>query len=146
MRTCRFITLGLALTASATALAADPAQKEPVPTKADRSVKTKADELPKSGVNIARKKGGWVNVEGSGARVVVKFFDAEKKPVPPDVERGLARFNYTAKNDVRAPLHREGDTLVTPGIVRAPHVFRVILTLLASGATDAEETLTFKYP
>lgn len=146
MRTRRFITLGLALTASATALAADPAQKGPVPTKADSSVKTKADELPKSGVNIARKKGGWVNVEGSGARVVVKFFDAEKKPVPPDVERGLARFNYTAKNDVRAPLHREGDTLVTTSTVRPPHVFRVFLTLLAPSASDAEETLAFKYP
>jgi hypothetical protein len=149
MRMRRFITLGLVLTTAVTALAADPAQKDTVPIKADKSAKTKADELPKSGVNIARQKGDWLNVEASGARFVVKFFDAEKKPVAPDVERATARFRYAAKSDVnRGVLNREGEALVSPGNVRPPHNFLVTLTLLRGEAESAAatEVYNFKYP
>ena len=53
-------------------------------------VKEKVYELPKTGLNQARPNGGWINVEPQGTRLVVKFFDKEKKPMAPDVARGLA--------------------------------------------------------
>jgi hypothetical protein len=106
----------------------------------------KVYELPKSGQNISRQKGGWINAEAVGTRLVLKFFDSEKKPVAPDVEKGLVQFRYPNKNPDRAPLYREGDSLVTPATVRPPHNFLVILTLSAAEAAEPGESYTFKYP
>lgn len=92
--------------------AAAPASKVPV--------KEKVYELPKTGLNQARPKGGWINVEAIGTRLVVKFFDKEKKPVAPDVARGLVRLKYTSKNSVQAVLVREGNMLATPATIRPP--------------------------
>lgn len=103
-------------------------------------------ELPKTGLNQPRPTGGWINTEIVGTRLVLKFFDKEKKPVPPDVERGFARFKYAAKNDKKAVLGREGNTLATPATVRPPHNFLLILSLSAAGAEEAAESYTFKYP
>lgn len=68
------------------------------------------------------------------------------KPVPPDVERGTARFKYAAKKPALAVLNRDGPTLVTPATVRPPHNYLVILSLFAPGATEPSESYTFKYP
>jgi len=145
MRPRRLFALGVVLMCAGATRAADyPPPKSP-PSKSSPSAKKKEYELPKAGKNIERQKGGWLNIEGTGTRFVVKFFDKEKKPVPPDVERGLARFNYAAKNDTRAPLNREGETLVTPATVKPPHNFLIILSLFSSEAEPAE-TYTVKYP
>ena len=145
MRPRRLFTLGVALMCVGANLAADnPPPKSPA-SKTLSSAKKKEYELPKTGKNIPRQKDGWINVEGSGRRFVIKFFDKEKKPVAPDVERGLALFNYAAKNDTRAPLHLEGDTLVTPATVKPPHNFLITLRLFA-GEAEPAETYTFKYP
>ncbi len=120
---------------------------KPSPSPAPKPpVKKKVYELPKTGLNLPRPAGGWINAEVVGIRLVVKFFDKEKKPMPPDAERGVARFNYAAKNDKKAVLVLEGDALVTPATVRPPHNFQVILNLLAAGAKEPVESYTFKYP
>jgi hypothetical protein len=108
--------------------------------------KKKIYELPKTGLNQARPGGGWINAEIVGIRLVIKFFDKEKKPVPPDVERGFVRFKHAAKNEMKAVLSREGNTLATPATVRPPHNFLVILNLLVAGTEEAAESYTFKYP
>lgn len=145
MRPHRLFALGVALMCVGATRAADyPPPKSPA-SKPSPSAKKKEYELPKTGKNIPRQKDGWLNVEGTGTRFVVKFFDKEKKPVSPDVERGLARFNYAAKNDTRAPLNREGDTLTTPATVKPPHNFLVTLAFFA-GEAEPAETYTFKYP
>jgi hypothetical protein len=97
-------------------------------------------------LNQPRPGGGWINAEIVGIQLVVKFFDKEKKPVPPDVKRGFARFNYAAKNDKKAVLDRVGNTLATPATVRPPHNFLVILSLFAGESADPTESYTFKYP
>jgi len=146
MRAPRHYALAAFLAASCTMMAAEsPAPRATVPKPAAAPKKMEY-ELPKTGVNIARKDGGWLNVEGSGTRFVVKFFDKEKKPAPPDVERGLARFNYAAKNDERAPLHRDGEMLVTPATVRPPHNFQIILSLFTGEIGETAEVYTFQYP
>ena len=118
---------------------------------AKAAAKKKTFELPKEGKNIPREKGGWINVQTSGAQMIIKFFDAEKKPVAADVARATARFRYPAKSDQeRTVLNREGEALVSPGNVRPPHNFFIILTLL-HGADDSDsaqsvEVYNFKFP
>jgi hypothetical protein len=109
-------------------------------------------ELPETGKNLPRENGGWLNVEATGAQLIVKFFDADKKPVAPDVDRAAARFRYAGKSSItRTVLNRDGDSLASPGNVRPPHNFLVTLTLLQGGdgsedAVEGAEILNFKYP
>jgi len=103
-------------------------------------------KLPKTGMNLTRSSAGWINVEAVGTRLVVKFFDAKKKPMAPEVERGFARFIYAAKNNTDAVLTREGDTLATPATVRPPHNFVVILNFFSGESSEAVETYSFNYP
>lgn len=126
--------LAVALCAPTAGLGAVTPQKKPV------------YELPKTGKNLPRGVGGWINVEMAGARLTVKFFDAEKKPVPPDITNGLVQLRYTGKSSVRAPLSREGEFFVTPNVVRPPHNFLVILTLSSAAEGGENETHAFRYP
>ncbi|MDD2765485.1 MAG: hypothetical protein PHE83_16105 [Opitutaceae bacterium] len=106
-----------------------------------------ASELPDTGKNVPRAGGGRLNVEAVNTRLVIKFFDADKKPVPPDADRGVVRFRYTSKRDEYAVLNREDDTLVTSARkVRPSHNFLVLLSLFAGEGVDATEFYTFKYP
>jgi len=109
---------------------------------------SKLHEVPAIGVNVERQSGGWINVQTPGAQMVVRFFDAKKKPVPPDVIRATARIRYAAKSDItRTVLNRDGDVLVSPNNVRPPHNFLVTLTLL-HGDDEAAVTEVFnlKFP
>lgn len=81
-----------------------------------------------------------------GTRLVARFFDEKKRPMTPDAVRGFARFRYTAKNGVRAPLNPEGETRVTPAKIRLLHNFLVILSLFSGEAFEPAETYTLKYP
>ncbi len=139
-------TLLKALLAILIVTAAMSAEKPAPSSPAQTPVKKKIYELPKTGLNQARPGGGWINAEIVGTRLVIKFFDKEKKPVSPDVEHGFARFNYAAKNDKTAVLGRDANTLATPATVRPPHNFLVILSLFASESAGPTESYTFKYP
>jgi len=101
--------------------------------------------LPTTGINLPRPVDGWINVEAVSIRLVIKFFDQDKEPTPPDASSGFIRLRYPGKGPERAVLHIEGDTLTTPATVRPPHNFFVILNLFFEGA-DEPETHTFKYP
>ncbi len=121
------------------ALRAEPAAKPP----------DAKPELPKTGVNLARPAGGWINVEVGGNRFVVLFFDSEKKPVPADRPGGVVRYVYTAReNKPPVPLARseDGRKLVTPARIRPPHVFHVHIVLRGERPEDADESYNFRYP
>lgn len=129
----------LSLCVALSALRSEPAAK-PEETK---------PELPKTGVNLARPAGGWLNVEVVGNRFVLSFFDAEKKPVPADRPGGVVRYVYTAReNKPPAPLapSEDGLKLVTPARIRPPHVFRVYIVLRGERPEDADESYNFRYP
>ena len=145
-----FITLCITL-AAFTAIAAEkstPASKpKPTPASTSKSpAKKKVYELPKTGVSQPRPKGGWINVEAVGTRLIVKFYDKEKKPVAPDVVRGFAQFRFPAKNPERAPLNLEGETLASTATVRPPHNFLVMLSLFDRENAGPAESYNFKYP
>ncbi|MFZ5496579.1 MAG: hypothetical protein ACOZE5_14740 [Verrucomicrobiota bacterium] len=132
----------IALVAVVSLAATKPASRATAKTPAQEPVY----ELPETGITRERPQGGWINVEPQGTRLVVKFFDKEKKPMAPDVARGLVRLKYSSKNPVQAVLTAAGDTLATPATIRPPHNFLVILSLFASDSAEASESYTFKYP
>lgn len=106
-------------------------------------------ELPKTGVNLTRHAGGWINVEVADNRFVLSFFDAEKKLVAADRPGGVVRYVYTAReNKPPAPLARseDGQKLVTPAKIRPPHVFHVHIVLRGERPEDADESYNFRYP
>lgn len=142
MKTATILLVGLLLPAAI--IAAEPAKAAPAGKAAPK--KEQVYELPKTGKNLQRGSTGWLNVEASGTRLVVKFYDVKKKPAAPDVERGFAQFRYSSKNPERAPLHIEGTTLVSTATVRPPHNFLVILSLFRSGEAESAESYTLKYP
>lgn len=108
-------------------------------------------ELPKTGVNLARSSGGWLNVRVEDHRFFVNFYDTDKKPVAPNTSGGLIRFVYV----VKAPSHQwrvalnpsDGKLgLVSPQRVKPPHVFRVYMTLYREGSEEELENYAFQYP
>jgi hypothetical protein len=106
-------------------------------------------ELPKTGINLARHAGGWINVEVVGHRFVLSFFDVGKKPVASDRVSGLVRYVYTSKEDKSpAPLtlSDDGQKLVSPARIRPPHVFHVHIVLRGENAAGSDESYNFRYP
>lgn len=123
------------------------AAEKPAPPSSPKSPATKkVYELPKAGVNQLRPNGGWINVEAVGTRLIVKFYDKEKKPVAPDVLRGFAQFRFASKNPERAPLSLEGETLASTATVRPPHNFLVMLSLFGRESAGPVESYSLKYP
>ncbi len=106
---------------------------------------TEDSKLPETGVNLAREGGGWLNIEAAENRLTLRFFDAEKVPSTPDVERGSARVVYPSREDRRVVLTREGDTLRSPATVRPPLVFRIHLSLFRE-STAEPEGFVLQYP
>lgn len=106
---------------------------------------TEGPALPKSGVNLARASGGWLNLEAAGNRLTLRFFDSDKGPVAPDVARASARIVYPAREDCRVVLIREGDSLRSPATVPPPLVFRIHLSLFRDGASEPE-SFVVRYP
>ena len=106
---------------------------------------TDGPTLPETGVNVAREGGGWMNVEAAENRLTLRFFDAEKKLVAPDIERASARVVYPGREDRRVVLNREGDSLRSPATVRPPLVFRLHLSLFRDGSAQSESYVV-RYP
>ncbi len=129
-----FVLLTLVLLGAATGFAAAPEAK-PKP------------ELPKTGMNLARDDGGWINVEVQGVSFVVSFYNARMEPVLADVHHGLVRYAYIAKSRDRSvlTLTDDGMKLTSPSDVKPPHVFRVHLALFNQDPDDLAETFAFSY-
>jgi hypothetical protein len=95
-----------------------------------------------AGLEIPRAAGGFIGVTVEGVRLVVKFYDADKKPVAVDVARATARWNPINKTgEVRSVLNpsSDGQSLGSTPVLQPPHVFKVYLTLL-NAKGDAVES------
>ena len=119
--------------------------KAPAPTPAKPPVPAPAEEKPTiDGIEVARKNGGFLGLTVNGAQMVVKFYDAEKKPVNIDVARAAARWDPVNKTtDVRTVLNPDGEgkALVSPSIVQPPLVFKVYLTLIGTDGNAVESVV-----
>lgn len=113
---------------------AKPAKPAPAPAEAPAKI---------DGLEIARKNGGFLGLTVEGPRLVLKFYDADKKPVAPDVARAAARWNPVNKTgDVRSVLNpAEGQSLASAAVVQPPLVFKVYLTLLDADGNAVESVI-----
>jgi hypothetical protein len=108
--------------------------------------KKKKEEPPAKidGVVVARGT-GFLGVQVVGGHFKVSFYDAKKKPVPPDVASAVLRWKVNYSLD---PEH----TQLTPGggpnsltsekVIRQPYSFRLTM-LLFKGASEDETPETF---
>lgn len=93
------------------------------------------------GLEVARANGAYLGVSVEGVRLVVRFYDKDKKPAAPDAARGAARWNPVNKaGEVRSPLNpgTDGFSLASNPVVKPPLVFKVYLTLLDAGDKEIE--------
>ncbi len=111
-----------------------PAAPAPAPAPVEKPATIEGIELPRS-------SGGFIGVTLDGVRLVVKFYDAEKKPVASDVARATARWNPINKvGEIRSVLNPDADgkSLVSTPVLQPPHVFKVYLTLLDAEGNAVE--------
>ncbi|HEY8991496.1 MAG TPA: hypothetical protein VIM46_05940 [Luteolibacter sp.] len=104
------------------------------PAKPAKPAKAPAEEPAKiDGIEIPRKDGGFIGVTVEGPRLVLRFYDADKKLVNVDVARAAARWNPSTKiGDVRSVMNPSDDglSLVSTPVVKPPLNYIVYLTLL----------------
>lgn len=126
------------------------AKKETPPAKKEaESAKTapakKEDEMGKiEGLEIARSGNRFLGLRIVDGNFRLGFYDAKKKPVPPDVERAVLRWDPKYKLGIeRAVLVPGGgpNMLTSEKFVRPPYNFKLTIVLLggeAKGGDDAE--------
>ena len=152
MKPRRLFALGAVLAGLGLAAAASSTYERPIVPPVTPAPKLPEFELPTTGKNIPREQGGWLNIEFPGPFMLVRFFDAAKRPIVPDVPRATVRFRGAMKSGVtRTVLNRSGEVLVSPDQVRPPHNFIVTLTLVTGEEVPADglyagEIYTFKFP
>jgi hypothetical protein len=128
-----------------TALAASSGGPTTKPAPSPAAAKAPAKAEPKKeepmgtieGIEIKRGS-GYLGIQLVGGNFKLSFYDAKKKPVVADVSRAVLRWPVAYRElDERTVLNPSGDgkSLTSEKIVRAPHTFKLFITLLA-GAND----------
>ncbi len=93
-----------------------------------------------SGIAIARAAGGWLGLELREHTFRLTFYDAKKKPVAADVTSAVLRWPVRYQpNDERTLLVPTDDpsVLASSYWVKGPLAFKLHITLLVEGKTDA---------
>jgi hypothetical protein len=110
--------------------------------------KAAADLPPLDGVLVNRPNGVIMQVKMEDLALVLRFFDAEHKPVKPDVDGGLLRAIPSGRNPERRALVPTSDGMgLTHGQpLRKPHVFKLHIALTRAGSDEAVESYTVDYP
>ena len=113
-------------------------------TAPDSKAKTKKEEPPAKieGMEIPRGTRGFLGIQIVNSTFKLSFYDAAKKPIPPDMANAVLRWNVSyQKLPERAFLTPSGTALVGEKIVKPPYNFRLSLTLfkeaVASDGADA---------
>ena len=105
-----------------------------------------ADEAEKpevKGVEMQRADGSYLGLAVEGNAFVIRFYDAEKKDAPVDVERATARWSAVQKaGQQRTVLNPSGSALISPAVVRPPLVFNVFVSFIS---TEGEVTESFNF-
>lgn len=132
-----FAVLGLGFS-----LAAQPAPKAGA-GKAPAGKAGKKDEpAPKiEGQEVTRPGGGFLGVQIANGAFKINFYDAEKKPTPPDVARAALRWDAKYKvGQERVVLNPGGEnSLSNPRTIRPPYTFKLFIVLIKDAAADSAE-------
>ncbi len=106
----------------------------------------KPEPEPKiEGYTIARANGTFLGLTVVEGRFHLKFYDKKKKPMKPDVDRALARWNSPQvtgqSRTVLNPI--DANTLGGTTVIRGPLTFNVYLTLLKNEGDPDTNAETF---
>lgn len=101
------------------------------------------DPVPElGGTLIKRPDDTFLQLMMEGNRIHIYFFDKEKKPIPPDVDRITIRIrSIRDKPRFTVAVPFEGiNGLRAPFFVKPPHIFFAYLNLMRNGVEDPIET------
>lgn len=125
-----------------------PATSSAANTDAGTAVANPTEEEPQlEGVVVERKSGGFMTLTMDGKKLVLRFFDAKKKPVAADVRGGFVRFLFGNRSPERRPLVPTGDGMgLTHGEpLRTPHIFSAHITLRHGEGEDEDDIASEDY-
>jgi hypothetical protein len=100
------------------------------------------------GTTLTRAKGGFLGFTIKDNNFVLTFFDADKHKTAPDVALATVRWPVKYQpGDEHAVLNPapDGVSFTSPRVVRAPHNFKVYLSLFVANSDDAVESYVFDY-
>lgn len=132
----------LAVFGLALSLAAQPAPKAGAGKAAPGKAAGKAEEKPKiDGQEVARAGGGFLGVQIANGTFKINFYDAEKKPTPPNVARAVLRWDAKYKvGQERLVLNPGGEnSLSNPKSIRPPYTFKLFIVLIKDAAAESSE-------
>ena len=106
--------------------------------------KKKKEEPPGKidGVTVARGT-GFLGLQVVGGHFKVSFYDAKKKPVPPDVASAVLRWKVNYQPDperVRLTPGGGANSLTSEKVIRQPYSFKLTVLLLKSDDDGSPET------
>lgn len=93
------------------------------------------------GMELNRPNGHFLGLTLEGGKYKLTFYDKKKKPEKIDVTRAVARWpNMHGPGDNRTVLNPAGDGTFLMGamFVRAPHAFKLFITLLQGEGNEAK--------
>lgn len=144
----RFVPL-LLLVLGAGSLLAQPAPRPSGPKGAAPAKQTPIKEEPKiEGTVLNRPDGTFLGLTLLEGKYKLAFYDREKKPMPANVLRAVARWpNLHGSGQNRTVLNPTGDGTYLLGthFVRGPHSFKLFLVLIAQEDAEATETYTVDF-
>ena len=107
-------------------------------------------EVEFEGVLIQRPDGSFMEFVLVENKINCRFFNAEKQPIDPDVDRvsiRMQRRQPRVRNVYAVAIpHEGGKGLRAPIFIEKPQIFQANLSLLRDGSDDAVEFYYFLYP
>jgi hypothetical protein len=107
-----------------------------------KDAKKKEEEMGKiEGMEIPRPSGGYLGIRIVDGVWRLTFYNAKRKPIPPDVARVTLRWPAVYKaGDERTVLSPGGDanSMTSPKVVRPPLTFKLFITLLNPGGDGTD--------
>ena len=101
------------------------------------------------GIPISRPNGTFLGIEIKDGNFKLTFYNAKKKPIPADVARAVLRWpvHYQPNQELAiltTPVS-DGTALTSEKAVRAPHDFKLYISLFAEGAESALESYVIDF-
>lgn len=125
-----------------------PASKPGAAAPAAAASAQKAEEPVIPGFPITRTKGGFLSLAVENGNFRLSFYDTSKQPVSADVSRANVRWivHYTVY-DQRTVLNPtpDGMALTSSTYIRPPYQFKLYLTLIVDGSSEAPETYAIDF-
>ena len=124
---------------------------QPGKSPGSKGSKAQVEEPAKiEGMQISRGS-GFLGIQIVDSTFKLSFYDAEKKPVSPDVDRAALRWDPKYKvgeERVILNLAADGKSLSSPKTIRPPYLFKLYITLVrdaAAGSPPVSETMVVDF-